>query len=76
MEHGYLIQQEAKMHIKTAEDEGRRDRFARSARAPRNSGGWTVFAAGLGRVAGATRKSAETMRAWLTSRSGPQEQCC
>jgi hypothetical protein len=76
MEHEYLIQQEANMHMRTAQDEGRRDRLARSARAPRNSGGWMVFSAGLSRVAGAARGSAETIRAWLTSPSEPQEECC
>jgi hypothetical protein len=76
MEHEYLIQQEAKMHMRIAEDAGRRDRLARSARAPRSSRAGTVFVAGLSRAAGTAREGAETIRAWLGSPSEPQEQCC
>ena len=72
MEHEYLIQQEAKMHMKTAEAAGHQDRLARSARTPRNWGGWMVLAAALSRVASATESAAEGIRSWVLQPAGTE----
>jgi hypothetical protein len=72
MEHDYLIQQEAKTHMRTAEEEGRRGRLARSARAPRHWGGWMVLAAALSRAASATERAAEAIRSWVLQPAGAE----
>jgi len=72
MEHDYLIQQEAKMHMRTAEEDGRRDRLARTGRAPRSWGGWMVLATALSRVASTTESAAESIRSWVLQPAGTE----
>ena len=70
MEHDYLIQQEAKMHMRNAEEEARQSRLARSARASRHWEGWVVLAAALTRAAVATERAAEAIRSRVLGPSG------